>query len=306
MSMTGVLRPGHVAIRVLDLKVAVDHYVNVLGLIETARDDKGRVYLKAWDEHDHHSVVLREADSPGLDYMSFKVADEGTLDGLSGRLAKAGVELQNIAAGEHVATGRRVRFVAPTGHAFELYAQKDQVGNGLPLTNPGIQPEGLKGIHPSRFDHCALFGDDLDGFVRIFTELLGFQLTERVMAGELMIAAFLSCGNKAHDIAMLRQPVKGKLHHLSFFVEDWADVLRAADTIARNDVSHEVGPTRHGLTRGETVYFFDPSGNRNEVFSGGYIWYPDRPMLTWTADELPKAIFYHERKLSESFMTVVT
>ena len=33
---------------------------------------------------------------------------------------------------------------------------------------------------------------------------------------------------------------------------------------------HRRRPTRHGITRGHTVYFFDPVGNRNEVFSGGY------------------------------------
>ena len=25
------------------------------------------------------------------------------------------------------------------------------------------------------------------------------------------------------------------------------------------------------LTRGKTIYFFDPSGNRNEAFAGGYM-----------------------------------
>ena len=65
MALTGVLRPGHVALRVLELEPALKHYRDVLGLIEVARDDKGRVFLKAWDEHDHHSVVLREADEAG-------------------------------------------------------------------------------------------------------------------------------------------------------------------------------------------------------------------------------------------------
>jgi len=64
MALTGVLRPGHVALRVLEMGPALKHYKDVLGLIETARDDKGRVFLKAWDEHDHHSVVLRETDPP--------------------------------------------------------------------------------------------------------------------------------------------------------------------------------------------------------------------------------------------------
>jgi hypothetical protein len=32
----------------------------------------GRVYLRAWDEFDRHSVVLRQADMPGMDYAGFK------------------------------------------------------------------------------------------------------------------------------------------------------------------------------------------------------------------------------------------
>ena len=71
-------------------------------------------------------------------------------------------------------------------------------------------------------------------------------------------------------------------------------------------MSLDIGPTRHGITRGETIYFFDPSGNRNEVFSGGYIYYPDKPPLVWTDDELGRAIFYHDRKLNDNFLSVLT
>ena len=33
MSMNGVMRPGHVALRVMDLEAAVRHYTDVLGLV---------------------------------------------------------------------------------------------------------------------------------------------------------------------------------------------------------------------------------------------------------------------------------
>ena len=75
----GVMRPGHVQIRVLDMDEAVKHYTDLMGLIETDRDDQGRVYLKAWTEVDKFSVVLREADEPGCDFMGFKVVDEAAL-----------------------------------------------------------------------------------------------------------------------------------------------------------------------------------------------------------------------------------
>jgi catechol 2,3-dioxygenase len=315
MALTGVLRPGHVAIRVLELAPAVKYYTEVLGLRETARDKKGRVFLKAWDEHDHHSVVLREADEAGMDYMGWKVESPATLKKLAADVEKSGLatELEWIPAEEHPRTGERFRFTIPTGHLMELYAQKDVIGNDCgtdgPDLNPMPWPDGMKGIAPSRWDHCLLYGDDLDGTVKLFREVLGFGLAEQVMAGpkhDFMICAFLSCSNKAHDVAFIRQPVKGKFHHASFALGSWEQVLKAGDILSRNKVSIDIGPTRHGITRGETIYFFDPSGNRNEVFSGGYIYYPDKPPITWTEEELGPAIFYHDRKLNEAFLSVFT
>ena len=54
------------------------------------------------------------------------------------------------------------------------------------------------------------------------------------------------------------------------------------------------------------MYFFDPSGNRNEVFTGGPACYPDSPVVTWTADKLGRGIFYYEGEITERFMKVVT
>lgn len=310
MALTGVLRPGHVALRVMDMAAAVWHYTEVLGLIEVARDTDGRVFLKAWDEHDHHSVVLRETDQAGMDYMGFRVDSPATLERLARDVEASALvtDLCWMPAGEHPATGPRFRFTTSTGHVIELYAEKDKVGNGMPTVNPEVWPDGLRGMAPSRFDHCLLYGDDIDRTIQLFVEVLGFSITERVIAGpeETIVAAFLTCSNKPHDVAVIRHPAKGKLHHVSFILDNWGEVLKAADILTKKRVSLDIGPTRHGITRGETIYFFDPSGNRNEVFSGGYISYPDRPMLTWTEDEVGRAIFYHDRKLNEAFLSVVT
>src|SRR5690349_11742655 len=316
MSLTGVLRPGHVAIRVLELEPALKHYTEVSGLIETARDPKNkRVFLKAWDEHDHHSVVLREADEAGMDYMGWKVDSPSTLKKLAADVEKSKLcqDLAWIPAGEHPGTGERFRFTVPTGHAMELYAEKDRLGNNCGTDGPDINPlpwpDNLKGIAPSRFDHCLLYGDDLDGTCKVFRDVLGFGLSEQVLLKAdpgTMIGASRSCSNKAHDIAFIRQPLQGKFHPASFELGSWEKMLRAGDILSRHQTSIDIGPTRHGITRGETIYFFDPSGNRNEVFSGGYIYYPDKPPLTWYDDSHGPAIFYHDRKVNESFLSVFT
>jgi catechol 2,3-dioxygenase len=308
MAMTGVLRPGHAVVRVLDVDESVEFYTNVMGLKETGRDQSGRVYFKCNDERDHNSFVIRKADRAGIDCFAFKVLNKSTLATLEGRLKEHGVATERIPAGEMLETGERVRFRVPTGHVIELYAEKADVGNGLGYVNPEAMLENTRGINPVRMDHALIYGGDIDGTRKLFEEALGFSLVERVKMedGKTDLATWLTCSHKAHDIAMVRHQEDGKLHHVSFMLDTWEQVLRAADIMSIHRVSIDIGPTRHGITRGTTVYFFDPSGNRLETFCGGYQWYPDMQPVTWTWDEVGAGIFYHDRKLNERFLSVVT
>lgn len=311
MAMTGVLRPGHVQIRVLDLDDAVRHYRDVLGLEETGRDASGRVYLKAWDERDHNSVILRQDDRAGIDFMAFKVDSDATLDKLEADLRAHGMTTTRIPAGELLETGERVRFEIPSGHQIELYAQKTFVGSELGQKDPKpYMAKFDKGIAPMRLDHALLYGPNVDKVLEIFTKVLGFHLTEYVTLPDSDVkgALWLSCSNKAHDIAFVVHPEPGKLHHVSFYMESWERVLRAADILASNDVKVDIGPTRHGITRGGTIYAWDPSGNRFETFWGGNSSYPDLPPIEWSWEGLGEGggLDVAARKMHETFLTVVT
>ncbi len=307
MSFTGVLRPGHCAIRVMEMGPALTHYISRLGLIKTGEDAQGRVYLKGWDEHDSFSIVLREADEPGMDFLGFKVLSNADLERFEAALGAHGYAVERISAGELKGCGTRLRFQIPSGHQIELYAQKDQVGTSVGNLNPHPWPEGLQGMKAHRFDHCLLYGPNLAPVTELFVNVLGFNLTERVMTPDQhMMGAFFSCSNKAHDIAFIEHPEPNKFHHASFLLHTWEEVLHAADLMSMHDISIDIGPTRHGITRGRTIYFFDPSGNRNEVFCGDYTWYPDREPITWQTEQLGRAIFYHDRRLNENFLSVVT
>ena len=77
-----ILRLQHVEIRVPDLELCTAYYTEVLGLVETARDVKDgtdRVFLKCWDEEDHHSLRLRYHPRTGLDSFTFRVEAEDDL-----------------------------------------------------------------------------------------------------------------------------------------------------------------------------------------------------------------------------------
>ncbi|WP_298162705.1 catechol 2,3-dioxygenase [Acidocella sp.] len=306
MAMTGVLRPGFVQVRVLDLEAAVEHYAKRIGMHEVARGADGRVYLKCGDEFDHHSVVLRPADRAGLDYVAYKVASEADLDSFAKRITDYGVAIDHVSAGEQPGIGRRIGFTVPAGHRFELYAHADRSEPGPDVHNPDVWSVEPHGMGATRFDHVLLYGPNVDETVAFFETCLDFKLSERLDPPDGLLAAFLTCGMKAHDVAFVKHDEPGKLHHISFNLESWNDVGHAADIITRYDISVDIGPTRHGITRGQTIYFFDPSGNRNEVFSGGYTYYPDSPTRTWDVNQIGKSIFYYERQLNENFLSVVT
>lgn len=309
MALTGVLRPGHAQMRVLDLEESVAFYRDVLGLVESGRDAQGRVYFKAWDERDHHSFIIRQADRAGLDFCAFKVDSAATLDRLEADLRAYGVDTERLPAGDLLETGERVRFTIPSGHCVELYAHKTDVGNGLSYLNPEAwAAQAEHGVAPIRMDHLLLYGPDIEKVQQLFEEVLGFYLVEHVVLedGETDLGIWLSCSTKAHDLALVRHAEPGKVHHVAFQLESWERVLRAADIMTMNKVNIDIGPTRHGITRGTTIYAFDPSGNRFETFCGGYSAYPDWQPIKWTMDEVGRGIFYHDRKLNDSFLTVVT
>lgn len=311
MAMTGVLRPGHAQLRVMNLEEAVHHYRDIMGLIETGRDAEGRVYLKCREEVDHHSIVLREADTAGLDFIGFKVLNEATLDQLEADLKSYGVSTTRLPAGEMLATGERVRFQVPSGHWFELYATKTVVGNGCGLIDPTPwDPASIRGMAPLRFDHALLYGPNIQEVTKLFVEVLGFTLVERVLnpEGTANLIVFMSCSIKSHDIAFAEYPEPGKLHHCSFAMESWDDVLRAGDIMSMHKVPVDIGPTRHGVTRGRTIYAWDPSGNRFETFKEDRQSYPDQEPLTWTFEALGEGggLDYVQRKLHDTFLTVVT
>jgi len=236
------------------------------------------------------------------------VLDRITLEKLECDLRAWGCPTERIRAGEMLGTGERVRFQIPTGHFIELYADKQEVGSKVGVINPAPWVPDLKGIAPVRMDHCLLYGQDIDAVHALFRDVLGFSLVERVLMedGKTDLGIWLTCSPKAHDIAFVRHREDGKLHHVSFLLESWEQVLRAADIMSMNKVPVDIGPTRHGVTRGTTIYAFDNSGNRFETFCGGYQWYPDMQPTTWTWDEVGTGIFYHDRKLNEAFLSVVT
>jgi catechol 2,3-dioxygenase len=313
----GVMRIGHASLKVMDVEAATKHYEDVIGMKVTHRDRDGSVFLKCWDEWDKYSLVLTPSGRSGLNYVAYKVEREADLDVIGKRIKDWGVAVEESPAGALPFCGRSIRFGLPSGQQMALFAKKDLVGKDVGTTNPDPWPDDIRGAGAHWLDHCLLMAevDPANGVNKVaeatkfMTDTMEFYLSEQIMGGPgntVQLATWLFRTTTPHDIAFAPAPTPG-LHHIAFFLDDWSSLKHAADVMAKNKVRIDVAPTRHGITRGETIYFFDPSGNRNETFSGlGYLAQPDMPVVTWTEEELARGIFYHTGQLNEAFLKVYT
>lgn len=313
----GIMRIGHVNIRVMDMDAALKHYEKVIGMKATHKDAQGNVYLKCWDEWDKYSLILSPADHAGVNHVAYKVEHDADLDALKKRIEAYGIKTEMLPEGSMPFVGRALKFNLPSGHDMRLYAKKEFVGTDVGSDNPDPWPDDLRGAGAHWLDHCLLMCEmnpekginKVAENTKFAMEVLDFHLSEQVMLGpdkSVQIATWLFRSTTPHDLAFVAGPRNG-LHHIAFFLDSWHDILKAADVMSKNKVKIDVAPTRHGITRGETIYFYDPSGNRNETFAGlGYLAQPDRPVTTWDESHLGQAIFYHTRELNPAFTEVYT
>lgn len=308
MSGKGAIRIGLIQFKVLDLDKTLKHYQDILGLNYVCTTDDGRVCLKGYDEFDHHSVVLKLSDEAGFDFAAFKVDSDENLTKLEKDITAFGYNVDHVPPNsDQPGFGRRIGFTLSTGHRIELYHEVELAEQTPPLRNPDIWTTQPRGMRCQRLDHMLLFGPNIEEAERFFIDVLGLFAPEACNTPDgKRLATWLTASNKPHDIAFVEFNIPNKIHHIGFLLQDWNDIGNAADIMAINGIKRDVGPTRHAITRGQTIYFYDPSGNRNETYAGGYTAYIDHPQRLWDSDELGKGLFYYEREIVPSFLTIVT
>jgi catechol 2,3-dioxygenase len=304
---SAVTRLGYVQLRVTDLEEARNHYSNTLGM-EVVHEEPGKLWLKCWDEWDHHSLVLEEG-GVGLVKLGYKVESSDDLAMFEKRAQQFGVTTGRFSAGDNMTVGDGVACTLPSEQVIELYSEIEFTGTDTGSINPEAWPRNVRGVGTHWIDHALIAADDPGLVEKFMTDVLDFYPAERAVESiehPNLIGTWLTCGESPHDLAIIKGP-NNKIHHFAFHLEDWGAILRAGDIFSMDDVPIDIGPTRHGITRGTTIYFFDPSGNRNEVFAGlGYRVHRDFPTINWTVDQLAKGIFYHARELNEAFTSVFT
>jgi biphenyl-2,3-diol 1,2-dioxygenase len=284
-----ICKLGHVALSTPDLSASVAFFRDLLGL-DVIDEAEGAVYLRAWGEHEHHSLVLREGPT-GVDHLAFRASGAERLDTLAADLEAHGVPVTRVEDGLELGQGDAIRFVSPQGHPYEVYWHMARGRRDSGLANQWGRAY-RRGASVRRLDHVNVACLDAEAGEAFLRDRLGFLRREFVrISGGPLVASWLSVTSQVHDIAIAMDPASGqdgRLHHVAFAVNDQGDLFRAAEVMRDAGVRIDLPPGRHGISQAMFCYVHDPgSDHRVEVFAGGYqIFDPDWEPIEWNEESI--------------------
>ncbi|MFF1732125.1 VOC family protein [Streptomyces sp. NPDC058247] len=284
-----VAQLGHVELLTPVLDDSVRFFTGVYGL-DLVATEGDCAYLRGWGDHDLTTLKLTSSANSGLGHVAWRAVSPQALERRVAALEARGIE-GTWTEGD-IGHGKAFRFTAPGGHLTELYYETEKyrpAGDKVPALPNQPQRFTGRGAAACRIDHINLLVPDVVTTRTFMDDTLGFKLREHLVpgSGQGEVGAWMSLMNKAHDLALTREPAdtQGRLHHLAYAVENREDVLRAADIFMEQDVFIEFGPAKHSRTQGFFLYVYEPGGNRMEIFSGGFhIFAPDWEPVTWNTE----------------------
>jgi catechol 2,3-dioxygenase len=284
-------------------------FVDILGMQESGRSGDS-VYLRGWDDYEHHTLKLTAAKTSGIGHFAFRTTSEQALHRRVAALEAGGVG-RGWTKGD-VGHGPAFTTQDPDGHLIELYYETEWYAappNLKPALKNQAQRFPARGVNVRRLDHLNLLAVDVRA-TRLFLENnLGLRTTEQIVFDEGEMGAWFTATNKSYDLAYTldHTGIPARLHHVTYAVDSREEVLRAADIFLENGVYIETGPHKHAVQQTFFLYGYEPGGNRVEVCNAGarLILAPDWKPIVWNKDERSKGQAWG-LKTTESFHTYGT
>jgi len=264
-------------------------FVELFGMEVVQRQGRS-VYLRGWGDYQSYSLKLTESDLPGLGHMAIRAWSPEALARRVGVIEEGGLGIGWI-DGDY-GHGPAYRFTDPDGHLLELYYEADRY-QPPPTLRPALKnvPQRFtgRGAAVKRLDHVNVLAREVATNRRFAQQQLGFRLYEQIVNDDGTEAgAWMSLTIAAHELIYVADHarLRGRLHHLAFFVDTREELLRAADLLLDADVPIEAAPSKHAVAQGMFLYVYEPGGNRVEVTTGTHFIYdPAYETVVWTQAE---------------------
>ncbi len=301
---------GHIEMLTPKPEESLRFFVEVVGMQESGRKGQS-VYLRAYDDYEHHTLKLTAAKEPGIGHFAFRTWSQQALTRRAKALKDAGVATRWTDC--DLGHGPALLTETPDGHKMELYYETQRYTPPAEL-KPALKNQAqrfpARGVNVRRLDHFNLLASKIEPMEPFFTDLLGMRVTEKIQQDDGSLAGlWLTCTNKSYDVAIARDHTgaRGRFHHVTYAVDSREEVLRAADIFLEHGVFIETGPHKHAIQQTFFLYVYEPGGNRFEIANAGarLILAPDWEPVVWTQAERAKGQAWG-LKTVESFHTYGT
>lgn len=268
-------------------------FTEIMGLSITARQGDS-VYLRAYDDYEHHTLKLTAAKQPGMAHFAWRARSPQALQRRVEAIEAAGYG-QGWTDGD-LGHGPAYKFQTPDGHNVEIYYETEWYKAGE-VDKPALKNQASRfpgrGANLRRLDHLNLLAVDMPGMRKFHTDVLGARLTEVITFDDGSDKGlWFSVNNKSYDLAIAEDHtgVPGRLHHVTYAVNSREEVLLAADICLENGVFIETGPHKHAIQQTFFLYVYEPGGNRFEIgnATARLILAPDWKTIQWSEEERKK------------------
>lgn len=287
---------SHVALETPDIAESLEFFNTAVGM-EIVERDGDDVYLRAPDEFDHHSIVLSEADEPGVGHIGWQTADPESVDAFAEHFAEQGLDIDRIEADEELGQGEGIRCSAPGGHRFEIFYRMDKAeapeDRQSKLRNKPYAETTTNPIAPRRIDHVQIWDTEAHDLANWMTEHMDMRVQERYnLSDGSRWGTFVSaCGVKIEAAVIQHEEPDGEpaLNHIAYKVDSADDLYAAADAMRERGYPSD-GIGQHSISRGQFYYARDPVSNHTIEFNaGGYLVFdPDWEPIRWSQDDLKR------------------
>ncbi|GAA2835030.1 catechol 2,3-dioxygenase [Nonomuraea rubra] len=284
---------GHVELLTPVPERSLWFFTEILGMTATGQDGDS-VYLRTYDDYEHHSLTLTAHHTSGLRATGLRASSQEALERrvLLVKDAGLGIGWRDGEPGR----GPTYAFRDPDGHELRLYWESEWYEAPEEL-RPALknQPQAFPGhgVGVRRLDHVNFLAAEAAANGAFVRDVLGARVTEQIRLDSGRISAqWLHFGNKSYDLVYTDDwsGSSGRLHHLAFATNSREDILRAADICLENGVFIETGPHKHAIQQTFFLYVYEPGGNRVELCNPltRLILAPDWRTITWTEAERAK------------------
>ena len=184
-----VFRLGYVALATTDIERTKQHYLEAIGLTQTAKGDDGSVFLSLG--YDQHNIVLSPASEKALRHVGFQLNPGIAVAEFAKEVREFGLAAE-IKTDCQPGIAELVEVEGPGRSIFQFYSTMEAPAPGFKKT----------AVAPIRLGHLAVVSPEGEKLVKFYEEFLGFQYTDDIQG----IATFLTCNRDHHVINVVGAP----------------------------------------------------------------------------------------------------